>query len=76
MSFINSRLRRLEERARGGPCSECAGQQGIVVAYDEATARRALDSSAGEACPRCGRAVTVIRVVYDGDEDEGGEGTS
>ena len=59
---------------RPGQCSECAGQQGIVVAYDEATARRALDSSAGEACPRCGRAVTVIRVVYDGDEDEGGGG--
>jgi hypothetical protein len=69
VSFINSRLRRLEERAGSGQCSECAGQQGIVVAYDEATARRALDSSAS--CPRCGRAVTVIRVVYDGDEDEG-----
>ncbi len=46
---------------------------GIVVAYDEATARRALDSSAGEACPRCGRAVIVIRVVYE-DEEEGGGG--
>jgi hypothetical protein len=67
---IDSRLRRLEERA-GGRCPECVGGAGIVVAYDEAVAtvrREALE----ECCPRCGRAPTVIRVVYDGDEEGGG----
>jgi hypothetical protein len=61
MSFIKSRLRRLEECARDSGCLECAGVPGIVVAYDEATERKALY----ECCSRCGRALTVIRVVYD-----------
>jgi hypothetical protein len=58
---MKSRLRRLEERTKGSGCSECAGSQGMIVAYDEATERTALD----ERCSRCGRALTVIRVVYD-----------
>ena len=61
MSFIKSRLRRLEECARDSGCSECTGAEGIVVAYDAATERNALN----ECCSRCGRALTVIRVVYD-----------
>ena len=67
---MDSRLRRLEERT-GSRCPECAGNAGIVVTCDEdgATAQReALD----ERCTRCGRALTLIRVVYDDDEEGGG----
>jgi DNA-directed RNA polymerase subunit RPC12/RpoP len=62
---MDSRLRRLEERA-GARCPECAGSEGIVIAYDEAALREALD----ERCPRCGRGPTVIRVVDDEEEGE------
>jgi hypothetical protein len=64
-NFINSRLRRLEERGGRVPCPECTGAEGLVVVYDEATARKVLD----ERCSRCGRALTIIRVVYDGNEE-------
>lgn len=63
---MDSRLRRLEERA-GARCPECAGSEGIVITYDEAALREALD----ERCPRCGRVPRVIRVVYDDEEGEG-----
>jgi hypothetical protein len=70
VSFIHSRLRKLEERAGEGRCPECAGGAGIVVAYD------ASETEAGataQRCPRCGRAPTLIRVVYEGGEEgEGG----
>ena len=65
---IDSRLRRLGERA-GGRCPECAGGVGIVVTYDEAGA-----GATAQRCPRCGRALTLIRVVYEGGEE--GEGVS
>jgi hypothetical protein len=65
---INSRLRRLEERGGRVPCPECTGAEGLVVVYDEATERKALD----EHCSRCGRALTIIRVLYDGNEEGGG----
>jgi Zn finger protein HypA/HybF involved in hydrogenase expression len=61
---MDSRLRRLEERA-GARCPECAGSEGIVITYDEAALREALD----ECCPRCGRVPRVIRVVYDDEEE-------
>ena len=48
--------------------SRVYGAEGLVVVYDEATERKALD----ERCSRCGRALTIIRVVYDGNEE--GEG--
>jgi hypothetical protein len=67
-NFINRRLRRLEERGGRGSCPECTGAEGLVVVYDEATERKALD----ERCSRCGRALTIIRVVYDGNEEGGG----
>jgi hypothetical protein len=70
VSFINSRIRKLERRTSEGRCSECAGARGIVLAYDEAAQREALE----ERCPRCGWAPSIIRVVYDGDEE--GEGVS
>ncbi len=67
---MDSRLRRLEERATAsGRCLECAGSEGIVVTYDAAVPREALD----ERCPRCGRTLTIIRVVYDEPEGEGAE---
>ena len=69
MSFIHSRLRKLEERAGEGGCPECAGNAGIVVTYD------ASETEAGataQRCPRCGRAPTIIGVVYDGEEEEEG----
>jgi hypothetical protein len=66
---MDSRLRRLEERA-GGRCPECAGNAGIVVTYDPSeTEAEALE----ERCPECGRVPTIIKVVYDGEEEgEGG----
>ena len=63
MNFINNRLRRLEERAGGGPCPECAGAKGIAVTYGDDPA---------QSCQKCGRTLTIIRVVYEGDEE--GEG--
>ena len=66
---INSRLRRLEEREGRASCPECSGAEGLVFVYDEATERKALD----ERCSRCGGALTIIRVVFDGNE-EGGRG--
>ena len=68
MNSINSRLRRLEERRGRVPCPECTGAEGLVVVYDEATERKALD----ERCSRCGRALTIIHLVYDGNEEGGG----
>jgi len=62
MSFIRSRLRRVEEAAQRGPCPECGP---VVYHEDEGRPERA-----DERCPRCGRPLwTVIKVVY---EDEGG----
>jgi hypothetical protein len=56
---LNSRLRKLEERARGGRCPECAGAKEIVVVYGN-------DPPPLEHCPKCGRQLTIIRVVNDG----------
>jgi ribosomal protein S27AE len=71
MSFIRSRLRRVEEAAQRGPCPECGpgeaadGPGHVVYHEDEGRPERA-----DERCPRCGRPLwTVIKVVY---EDEGG----
>jgi hypothetical protein len=69
VSFIKNRLRRLEQRAHGGGCPECAGGAGIVVTYPSETEAEPLE----ERCPRCGRALTIIKVVYEGTpEGEGG----
>jgi hypothetical protein len=69
VSFINSRLRKLEEHAGEGCCPECAGAGGIVVTYD---ASEPGVGTTAQRCPRCGRALTLIRVVYDDEEEEGG----
>jgi hypothetical protein len=72
MSFIKSRLRRLEQRGRGGRCEECGlppeGPGYIVHSDSEA----GLPDDPGELCPKCGRRLwLVIQVVYDGEEGEG-----
>jgi hypothetical protein len=75
MSFINSRLRRLEQRARGGNCPECGlppnGPRRIVISDSEFPDPR-FPEDPDECCPECGRPLwTVIKVVYD-DEEGGG----
>ncbi len=65
---IDSRLRRLEKRAGEGGCPECAGGAGIVVTYPSEPGV----GTTAQRCPRCGRALTLIRVVYDDDEGGGG----
>jgi hypothetical protein len=67
MSFINNRLRRLEERA-GDRCPECA----LPAGAPERIAIDRIPEGAEESCQACGRPLwTVIRVVYEGDEGGG-----
>jgi hypothetical protein len=66
---MDNRLRRLEERA-GDNCPECAGGAGIVVTYPSETEAEALEGE--PRCPRCGRALTIIRVVYEDEAKPGG----
>jgi len=68
MSLINTRLRRLEERARGGTCPECGGPHA-----PERLAIERIPERAEEACPACERPLwRVIKIAYEGDEE--GEG--
>jgi hypothetical protein len=73
MSFIKGRLRRLEERSRGGCCQECGlppDGPGRIVLYGEAAPRQTLPDNPEERCGSCGRPLwCVIKVVY---EDAGG----
>jgi hypothetical protein len=70
MSFIDRRLRKLEERAGEGRCPECGLSAGdpearrIVTTYedDESTVEEAL----AECCEECGRPEIIhLRLVYD-----------
>jgi hypothetical protein len=71
MGSIEGRLRLLEEQGHRGRCAGCGlrPQDGAyVVAYGNDPAAHVL-----EVCPECGRSTKVhIRVVYDGEEGEGG----
>jgi hypothetical protein len=72
VSFIKSRLRRVEQRARGGSCSECElppdGPGRIVLSDAED-----FPEDPDERCLRCGRNLwTVIQIVYDAEEEGGG----
>jgi hypothetical protein len=68
VSFINARLRRLEERGRGGRCPECKlppDGPGRIVYVDDKRSQASLPSD--ERCPRCGRRLwCVIEVVGEG----------
>ena len=64
MSSMNSRLRRLEERA-GNHCPECGDkpEQGYVYYPDEGQ-----EAPEPPECPSCGRSLGVVfRVVYEGE---------
>jgi ribosomal protein S14 len=71
MSFINSRLRRLEETIRGARrCPECGLSAGdpearrIVTTYEDD--ENAVEEALAECCEECGRPeVLHLRVVYD-----------
>jgi hypothetical protein len=66
MSSMNSRLRRLEERAG---CPECRHKpEGIHVYYPD----KGEPVPEPEHCPGCDRSLgVVLRVVYDDGEGEG-----
>jgi hypothetical protein len=71
MSSIESRLRRLEERRRSGPCHRCklSPDGSGYLTIDQ------IPEGAEENCPGCGRPLwTVIKIVYadDANEDVGG----
>ena len=70
MSFINSRLRKLEEANRGTfECPECGlppNAPGRIVYRGEGAPGEAFAGDPDERCPCCGRHLwTVIEVVYD-----------
>ena len=70
MSFIKSRLRRIEQRTRGGSCPECGlPPDGVrrIVTSDPERPDRWFPDNPHECCPRCGRPLwTIIQIVYDG----------
>ncbi len=72
MSFIKGRLRRLEERSRGGRCQECGlppHGPGRIVLFGEAAPRQTLPDNPEERCGSCGRPLwCVLRVVYEDAE--------
>jgi hypothetical protein len=74
VSFINSRLRKLEERiSGGGPCPECEGgpvRFNVVYGDEESSANEVPE----ECCPKCGRVPVIVQVVYEGDEAKPGGG--
>jgi hypothetical protein len=69
MSFIKGRLRRLEERSRGGRCDSCSlppKGHGRIVLIDNGIAGEGFPDDPEERCSRCGRRLwCVIEVVYD-----------
>ena len=75
---FEGRLRKLEERRRGGPCPECGlppDGHGYIVLIDEEHPERSFKGDPNERCGRCGRLLyQVIRVVYDSPAREATEG--
>jgi DNA-directed RNA polymerase subunit RPC12/RpoP len=78
VSSIENRLRRLEERGRGGRCPECGlapDEHGYMVMINEERPEESFRGDPGERCARCGRFLyTVLRVVYDSPAKPGEEG--
>ncbi len=78
MSFIKSRLGRLEKAAGEGPCPECGfppdGPRKIAVINEERP-EKSFAGDPDERCKRCGRFLyAVLRVVYDAPAPTRGEG--
>jgi hypothetical protein len=67
---IDSRLRRLEDEGRCGPCPECnlpPDGPGYIVLIDETRPEKRFQGDPDERCGLCGRLLyQVIRVVRDG----------
>ena len=65
MTSLKGRLRHLEEPGR---CRECRlSVEGTIVCYE------GEEPPEPKRCPSCGRPLEhVIRVVYEGEEGEGG----
>jgi len=72
LSFIKSRLRRLEEHIGGGRCQECGlppHGPGRIVLFGEAAPRQTLPDNPEERCGSCGRPLwCVLRIVYEDAE--------
>ena len=75
MSFIKTRLLRLEERRRGGRCGACGRPPdgpGRTVLIDDGIPAEGFPDDSEERCERCGRRLwCVIEVVYE-DAEGGG----
>jgi hypothetical protein len=72
VSFINSRIRKLEETIRGGSaCPECGLSSGDaearrIVTTHEGEDEGRLEEALAEVCEECGRPEVIhIRMVYD-----------
>jgi hypothetical protein len=72
VSFLRSRLRRVEQRARGGSCPECGlspNSPGRIVISDS----EGFPDNPDEHCASCGRPLwCVIQIVYDDEAKPGG----
>jgi hypothetical protein len=74
LTFVKSRLRRLEEHTRGGRCQECGLRpdepRPPAVIYEEHP-EKSFDGDPNERCDRCGRSLwCVLRVVYEDAEGD------
>ena len=76
MASINNRLKRLEERGRGGRCPECGlppDRHGLIALIDDGSPGEGFPEDPEERCERCGRRLwCVIEIVYDSPAAEGG----
>ena len=80
MGSIDARLRRLEERGRGGVCPECGflpEDKGTIVLIDEGDPEGSFKGDRDERCSRCGRRLWwVVEVAYGSPAREEGGGDS
>jgi hypothetical protein len=70
MSFIKSRLRRVEEAVRGGACTECKLPLDVprhIVYYED----EGRPAHADERCPACCRHLWTVIKVVEASEAEG-----
>ena len=71
MNFIRGRLKRLEDSGHSH-CPECYQKPQAMLAYFPEHGETEPEVPT---CPECGRPLAfVVRVVYEGYEDEGGGG--